>query len=458
MKIMGRSDVKRHYQSVIERIADKGISMPDCPWECPAENREDRIRGLVRGKVKYAILSHRWLDEGEPTFQEMSRGELGKGPGYEKLGAFCEKARAFGCDFVWSDTCCINKTSSAELDEAIRAMFRWYRNAHVCIAYLSDSSTIADFKNEVWFRRGWTLQELLAPRRMKFFGKGWIPLSPECDDKNPKKTLQQTLFGIGVENPILNAISRLTKIPLNDLTDFTPGPNRVREKMSWASNRRTTRIEDIAYSLVGMFDVSLMVAYGEGNMAFYRLLEAIIQRSNGSDVFYWEGTPSPYNVALPGSPASYPSHTFMEDHASPIAVTASKHDKTYPVGDQSFAFTNRGLRLDVLLVQVKYVRQDPLENGRVKLTVKHRGFGDISVVVIPRNFAELANLMNQSYAVGIIDYWNKGQKGFIDKCRIHTAFLLCRHGQSSWTKVRTERVFQVRPLKVWRDRPTTLYL
>ncbi|KAH7923420.1 HET-domain-containing protein, partial [Leucogyrophana mollusca] len=224
--------------------------------------------------VKYAIFSHRWLNAGEPTFQEMSKGERQEGPGYAKLKAFCEKAKEFGCDFVWSDTCCIDKTSSTELDEAIRSMFKWYRNSHICIAYLAESRVIADFVNEEWFRRGWTLQEVLAPWRMKFYGKGWIPFS---DDKNDK----------GDESAVLDAISKVTKIPRFDLTNFCAGKDMVRERMSWATNRRTTRIEDVAYSLVGIFDVSLTVAYGEGKKAFYRLLKAIVEESNAIDIFYW---------------------------------------------------------------------------------------------------------------------------------------------------------------------------
>ncbi|KAH7923620.1 HET-domain-containing protein, partial [Leucogyrophana mollusca] len=233
---------------------------------------------MVKARIRYAIFSHRWLRTAEPTFQDVtvSKGRLAGGAGYAKLKEFCKKAKEFGCDFVWSDTCCIDKTSSAELDEAIRSMFRWYRNAYICIAFLADSSTIADFDKEAWFRRGWTLQELLAPKRMKFFGKGWIPFSEDENDKKPAG-----------DNRILLAISGVTKIPATDLTSFQPGTDRVREKMSWASRRRTTRIEDVAYSLIGMFDVSLMVAYGEGNRAFYRLLEAIIQRSNVLDIFQW---------------------------------------------------------------------------------------------------------------------------------------------------------------------------
>ncbi|KAI9461115.1 hypothetical protein HD554DRAFT_2206777 [Boletus coccyginus] len=185
--------------------------------------------------------------------------------GYSKLVNFCEKAAEYDCCLAWSDTCCINKDSSTELEEAIRSMFKWYRDAHVCIAYLAEVSSIDDLWKDVWFTRGWTLQELLAPRMMKFYGKGWVPFSNNVNDKQDVR--------------MLDALSRATGIPHRDLRHFRPGTRAVHEKMLWASNRTTTRVEDIAYSLIGIFDVSLTIAYGEGQRAFYRLMEAIINRS-----------------------------------------------------------------------------------------------------------------------------------------------------------------------------------
>ncbi|KAH7922793.1 hypothetical protein BV22DRAFT_969606, partial [Leucogyrophana mollusca] len=268
MKLMGRYEVKTHFQPILAKI--------DREWR--TEERYD-IRRVVRWRAKYAIFSHRWLEAGEPTFQDVSAGRM-SGPGYEKLKKFCKKAtEEFGCDFVWSDTCCINKESNTEQDEAIRSMFRWYQNSRVCIAYLAGSSTIADFANEEWFRRGWTLQEFLAPQRMKFYGKGWIPFSRDTYDKD-----SHTENG---DSAVLVAMSSTTGIPIGDLLHFEPGTDRVAEKMSWASTRHTTRIEDVAYSLIGIFNVSLTTAYGEGDKAFYNLLKAIMQESNTLDIFFW---------------------------------------------------------------------------------------------------------------------------------------------------------------------------
>ncbi|KAG0706238.1 heterokaryon incompatibility protein-domain-containing protein [Suillus ampliporus] len=220
-------------------------------------NRKDAIRGLIAERLKYATLSHRWSEKGEPTFEDISSDQPRTGAKWDKISQFCTVARDMGCSLAWIDTCCIDKSSSAELDEAIRSMFRWYRNSNVCIAYLAQSTSVEDCGDDDWYMRGWTLQELLAPRRIKFFGKGWQPFGEGSNDK--------------ADDHIMRKVSSITNIPDVDLRSFVPGTNRVPEKMVWASKRETTRIEDMAYCLIGIFDVSLMVAYGEGPQAFYRL-------------------------------------------------------------------------------------------------------------------------------------------------------------------------------------------
>ncbi|KAF8833322.1 hypothetical protein BDN67DRAFT_872399, partial [Paxillus ammoniavirescens] len=222
----------------------------------------------------YAILSHRW-GVGEPEFRDMSSKIHGEKPvpavmGYKKLLNFCEKARDdYGCAYAWSDTCCINKESSTELAEAILSMYRWYRYAHICIVHLAGSSSVKDFAREQWFTRGWTLQELLAPKRLRFFGNDWP------NDKS-------SAF-------MLKAISQATDIDVEHLKNFNLNPNLIAlsEKMRWAFKRKTTRVEDVAYCLLGIFDINIPIAYGEGGRAFYRLLEAIAQRSMDPMFFAW---------------------------------------------------------------------------------------------------------------------------------------------------------------------------
>ncbi|KAF9222426.1 hypothetical protein BS17DRAFT_188259 [Gyrodon lividus] len=260
-RIIGREELKELFWDDIESITEDEIENRD-------RSRQSKIDHLVWERVPYAMFSHRWLHRGEPTFQDMSGPERPQGlAGYSKLYKFCEKAQEYGCRLAWSDTCCIDKTSSAELEEAIRSMFRWYRNSRICIAYFAESQTLADFSHEVWFRRGWTLQELLAPRRMKFYGKEWIPFGACHNDKE--------------DDEILKSLAKVTEIPRRELTFFLPGTRAIRDKMLWASMRETTRIEDAAYSLMGIFEITMSVAYGEGAWAFHRLMETIIQRCDG---------------------------------------------------------------------------------------------------------------------------------------------------------------------------------
>jgi hypothetical protein len=304
--------------------------------------RETAIRSLVRDSLKYAIFSHRWLRMGEPTFTDIAKLPQGggmSGEGFFKLEKFCEKAFAHGCKLAWSDTCCINKRDSSELEEAIRAMFKWYRNAHICIAYLHQSSTLFDFSDDEWFKRGWTLQELLAPRTMKFYQKDWGLVTNSRNDKD--------------NLTLVNRISEVTKIPSEDLQKFTPGFTRVHEKMAWASGRKTTRVEDTAYSLIGLFDLSMSVAYGEGKWAFYRLMETILHRSHGWDILAWAGPSCPYNEAIPDVPQCYTAF-------DPTLATELDTDvgESHWRGDQSFEMTKRGLEVETLIIPLKTPSED----------------------------------------------------------------------------------------------------
>ncbi|KAH9951178.1 hypothetical protein B0H21DRAFT_719948 [Amylocystis lapponica] len=238
-----------------------------------------------RRNLTYAILSHRWLPEGEVSFEEMQRWSQDgirppPGKGLQKLEIFCNRARALGYKWAWMDTCCIDKRSSSELDESIRSMYRWYRGSAVCIAHLTSTSSLEDMSKDEWFTRGWTLQELLAPSRIKF----------------------RVFDAAGA-----NLISDTTGIPVVLLM--------FREKMVWASRRRTTRIEDTAYSLIGLFDVMMPIAYGEGKKAFSRLQLAILERTSDPDLFIWRGrrnSPSPPNTPT-ASHSSFVAHQLVKD-------------------------------------------------------------------------------------------------------------------------------------------------
>jgi Heterokaryon incompatibility protein (HET) len=224
----------------------------------------------------YAILSHRWVQP-EVDFQLMQSWNATEPdthhPSFAKISGCCRLAREDGWDYVWIDTCCIDKTSSHELSEAINSMYRYYRNAQVCYAYLYDvpakssSESLNAFCKSDWFTRGWTLQELLAPRTVVFYDHDWIE--------------------IGTKSSLQDDISRITGIkrPFHTIQNAS-----VAEKMSWASSRKTQRVEDIAYCLLGLFDIYMTPIYGEKENAFRRLQLEIINKLNDESIFAWRQT------------------------------------------------------------------------------------------------------------------------------------------------------------------------
>lgn len=185
-------------------------------------------------------------------------------------------ASSRGFRHIWIDTCCIDKSSSAELTESINTMYAWYRSATECLAYLSDvrcqhvtrAEDQREFSTSVWFTRGWTLQELIAPARVLFFNQRWEFLGR-------KSNLRRLLAKITSIDPDVLAGKTL-------LSDCT-----IAQRMSWAAKRTTTRIEDLAYSLLGIFNVYMPMLYGEGERAFQRLQEEIIKQSDDHTLFAW---------------------------------------------------------------------------------------------------------------------------------------------------------------------------
>jgi hypothetical protein len=217
----------------------------------------------------YAILSHTWgADHEELTLRDLISGLGTDRDGYRKL-LFCGKQAAKdGLKFFWVDTVCIDKTSSAELQEALNSMFRWYQTADKCYAYLSDVS-IRDVKDDLqsvhnsrWFKRGWTLQELIAPASVEFF-------SVEGDR-------------IGDRISMMEDIHDITKIPIEVLQGSPLASFSTDERMSWAEGRETKREEDAAYSLLGIFDVHMPLIYGEGRDNAIARLERKISKLGGN--------------------------------------------------------------------------------------------------------------------------------------------------------------------------------
>jgi ankyrin repeat protein len=217
----------------------------------------------------YAILSHTWGDK-EVTLEEVNELGAKSKAGYAKIKQCCAIARAAGLDYVWIDTCCIDKTSSAELSEAINSMYRWYEEAEVCYIYLADVPSKKSFQESRWFTRGWTLQELVSPSTLVFYDEAWVELK---DDDIQRRVADCT----GIPLSILRRES--------DIDEFS-----IAQRMSWAAKRETTRVEDRAYSLMGLFGVNMPLIYGERETAFMRLQEEIMRISDDHSLFAWEST------------------------------------------------------------------------------------------------------------------------------------------------------------------------
>lgn len=170
------------------------------------------------------------------------------------------------------DTCCIDN-SSAELSEAINSMFRWYANAHICYSYLPDvtfnrnGQWEREFTASSWFTRSWTLQEMFAPKLLVFYNRTWSKIGPRS------ALSEETAEASGIH---LSALAS-GKI---DLSEWL-----VAQRISWASTRTATRVEDVAYSLLGIFDVNMPLLYGEGQKAFRRLQEEIIRQPYDHTIF-----------------------------------------------------------------------------------------------------------------------------------------------------------------------------
>ncbi|KAF5361601.1 hypothetical protein D9758_007319 [Tetrapyrgos nigripes] len=277
----------------------------------------------------YAILSHTWEDNQEVTFQEFlyPTEEIKQKRGYTKIVKACRLSETYGFQYVWIDTCCINKDSSAELSEAINSMYQYYRNSVVCYAYLEDVWSDEDprkegsrFRCSKWFTRGWTLQELLAPSRLVFFAADWV-------DIGTKSSLEDIIQAeTGIPSTVLHSLSKLQDIS-------------VAQKMSWAAKRATTREEDLAYCLMGIVGVNMPTLYGEGGArAFIRLQEEIIKRSADQSIFAWKAQNGEETSRglLARSPAEFLS-------SGRVRASGGRDITTY-------SMTNRGLCIKLPLI------------------------------------------------------------------------------------------------------------
>ncbi|KAH8641557.1 hypothetical protein IG631_04498 [Alternaria alternata] len=315
--------------------------------------RTFKLEDFVGSDVpKYAILSHTWgreevLFSDLPLHQASTRTKAG----YYKIKCTCEQAVRDGLEFAWVDTCCIDKSSSAELSEAINSMFRWYLASSKCYAFLEDVSAM-NFENSFpesrWFTRGWTLQELIAPPNVVFYDKSWEMVGSR------RKLAHQISKITRVDSEVLG--NGIIQSPwMNTLDDFC-----VAKKMSWASYRETTRQEDQAYCLMGLFNINMPLLYGEGNKAYVRLQEEIIKKNNDDDsILAWGlDTREPISSVDKITPEYRPPTLVGEMLAkSPLDFRNCVNLARAPVPDPLLTLDNVGIniRLPLVLMHISTV-------------------------------------------------------------------------------------------------------
>ncbi|KAK2010028.1 ankyrin [Colletotrichum eremochloae] len=307
----------------------------------------------------YAILSHTWGSD-EVTFQSfkaMSKasnetkrpGEedgcenMRAKSGFQKIRDTAVLAKSHGYDYLWVDTCCIDKTSSAELSESINSMYRWYEKAGVCYAYLSDVEPVdkedpfsetSSFRRSRWFTRGWTLQELIAPNTVEFYAHNWSFIDRISSESNFCQLVAEIT---GIHPQVLAGTTSLVDVS-------------IANKMRWAALRQTTRPEDIAYCMMGLFNVNMPLLYGEGERSFLRLQEEILKETDDQSLFLW-------GLSSGGSPNSDDLFGLLAKSPKAFSQVAVGHVRPLPPPESyessPASVTNQGLRTTMLLIPVR---------------------------------------------------------------------------------------------------------
>ncbi|KAI1821624.1 hypothetical protein F4861DRAFT_451213 [Xylaria intraflava] len=322
----------------------------------------------------YAILSHTWgPDHEEISFQGLRDGKRKAGLGRYKFDKCCSQAISDGFAYAWIDTCCIDKTNSTELSEAINSMFKWYENAQVCYAYLNDVDGREDLQNREssfwrsrWFQRGWTLQELVAPANVRFYDAEW-----RC---------------LGVKRELAPALVRITGIPRMFLLRILPLRRAsVAQRMNWASRRVTKRKEDLAYCLLGIFGITMPMIYGEGDRAFIRLQEEILRQISDDSILAWNfsndpPTKNPSRSTPVGALACSPSSFASGNHIIPGGPERGALESLYIRG--SVLLARRRLHTDSSgqCFVVLQCQHDNLNGQAIGIPVKAGSRGDYNYV------------------------------------------------------------------------------
>lgn len=295
-RLLERNAIVALIISRLGQISDLGEENDDD--EPNLDYADDKNYKAIRKVARFAILSHTWIRgiPGDVVYGDWATREM-NGRGNTKITKFCEVAALeHGVSFGWMDTVCIDKSSSTELDESIRSMYRWYKETHVCITYLAETSTIEDMYQDAWFTRGWTLQELLAPKDIKFYGQDWKLIIPDStennstfNDNHPEFSYENNDTANKIPAQYRFQIWKATTITDGELVNLRSFPRKVpiSRIFQLAALRKVTREEDLVYSLMGLLGVGITVAYGEGeSRALNRLFrEIVLCRAHILDIF-----------------------------------------------------------------------------------------------------------------------------------------------------------------------------
>ncbi|KAF4604464.1 hypothetical protein EYR40_003238 [Pleurotus pulmonarius] len=497
-KLVSRKELVRritaHVEYQIRRSVDPGDNRS---LEELAQEHPSRLDTYIQGASAYAILSHRW-EEGELSFGEIrfrDNGSLDGKQGFVKFDSFCQEAGKpeYRCVYAWADTVCIDQKSSTELDESIRSMYNWYRNSQVCIVYLSAGGQLGD---DPWFKRGWTLQELLAPRKLKFFLKDWSKFRPRTrydivrqdaapveDGGTDTQEWRAGYFDGGTnsddedtgqwgtrpevdndgsnyeylqdDTPVppppqplsekrtpefLKMINEITHIDLCFLENYEPHPINARDVFQWLSERTTSRAEDKSYCLLGLLDIQIPIAYGEGEeRAFYRVQTECALRADNRSLFLWSGCRSRWNSMFASDPSAFSDK--VQYPGNPWTLTSKclfdRHCDRLPNLDPSFTLTNCGLRIMLTLHPVKLCEVST-EDGLHKYVFTIFNTADTAVSLRWWGALPAADKVEARWQLGVVANFDNGAA---------FAILLCKDMNQSpprYTRL-TSAVFETLP-------------
>lgn len=430
----------------------------------------------------YIILSHTWMNDQEVLFDEVVNpsSHTESKSGFAKHRYMAKLALEEGIDWFWIDTSCINKDSSAELQETINSMYAIYKQADMCIAYLADvppepehahspsrddvfvaiysllydrdiylgrqradegsqdewidfvpleqrveavqalrrQTALQEWTQKLaesrWFTRGWTMQELISPFDVRVYDCTW------------------TIIGSKQQRKFARVLELITRIPLLALVDFDVKAYSVADRMSWASGRQTTRGEDIAYSLLGLFQINMPMLYGEGTeRAFARLQRLLIEEGCDNTIFLWmdsDGTRGTYSGALARYPSKFKTSTCYSRSLFPGGSFQADMNTMFIAG--GFDFTASLIPMSYLSEYTDNISlySPPGRDADFELRTLHNN-PDLFLFCVTTQGERLLNQEEQFMIAGIIlKRLNKGNSQY---ARVYTAYIV--HLKLDWT-------------------------